>query len=68
MIIFDLDGTLADCEHRRHLLNPDKYREICEYSNYKIVNGVAVIDLEGKSSWRYKETGKPFKHGFDSFF
>lgn len=21
MIIFDLDGTLADCEHRRHLVN-----------------------------------------------
>ncbi len=22
MIIFDLDGTLADCEHRRHLVDP----------------------------------------------
>jgi len=21
MIVFDLDGTLADCEHRRHLVN-----------------------------------------------
>lgn len=24
MIIFDLDGTLADCEHRRHFVDPTK--------------------------------------------
>lgn len=24
MIIFDLDGTLANCEHRRHLVDPEK--------------------------------------------
>lgn len=24
MIIFDLDGTLADCEHRRHFIDPEK--------------------------------------------
>lgn len=24
MIVFDLDGTLADCEHRRHFVNPKK--------------------------------------------
>jgi len=24
MIIFDLDGTLADCEHRRHFVDPSK--------------------------------------------
>lgn len=24
MIIFDLDGTLADCEHRRHFVDPRK--------------------------------------------
>ena len=29
MIIFDLDGTLADCEHRRHFVDPKKN------SNYK---------------------------------
>jgi hypothetical protein len=28
MIIFDLDGTLADCEHRRHLV--DRYHPINE--------------------------------------
>lgn len=25
MIIFDLDGTLADCEHRRHFVDPEKF-------------------------------------------
>lgn len=35
MIIFDLDGTLADCEHRRHFIDrlkdhPDYYRKPCE--------------------------------------
>src|SRR6185312_3281060 len=28
MIIFDLDGTLADCEHRRHFVDPNKNWEI----------------------------------------
>lgn len=28
MIIFDLDGTLADCEHRRHFVDPAK-RDDC---------------------------------------
>lgn len=27
MIIFDLDGTLADCEHRRHFVDPTKNPE-----------------------------------------
>ncbi len=38
MIIFDLDGTLADCEHRRHFVDrlkdhPDYYREPCKSCN-----------------------------------
>ncbi len=35
MIIFDLDGTLADCEHRRHFVDPSKntnYEECFYYS------------------------------------
>ncbi len=31
MIIFDLDGTLADCEHRRHFVDPRKAKcRTCE--------------------------------------
>jgi hypothetical protein len=28
MIIFDLDGTLADCEHRRHFVDPRKNPDV----------------------------------------
>lgn len=28
MIIFDLDGTLADCEHRRHFVDPTKNSDL----------------------------------------
>lgn len=28
MIIFDLDGTLANCEHRRYLVDPSKHKHI----------------------------------------
>lgn len=69
MIIFDLDGTLADCEHRRHLIDPAKYPNICEYSNYYInARGDPIIDLDGKASWRYKRNGKPFEHGWNAFY
>jgi hypothetical protein len=68
MIIFDLDGTLANCEHRRHFINPEKYPDLCEYSNYRMINGKPHIDLDGKASWRYKKNGEPFQHGFKSFY
>ena len=32
MIIFDLDGTLANCEHRRHFVDPSKNACLCGYS------------------------------------
>jgi hypothetical protein len=32
MIIFDLDGTLADCEHRRHFVDPSKDPKAWKYS------------------------------------
>lgn len=30
MIIFDLDGTLADCEHRRHFVDPQKNPQLLQ--------------------------------------
>lgn len=68
MIIFDLDGTLADCEHRRHFVDPEKYPKLCEYSNYRIIGGEPILDLDGKASWRYKKTGEPFEHGWKVFY
>ena len=34
MIIFDLDGTLADCEHRRHFIDPEAEYELTK-DDYK---------------------------------
>lgn len=63
MIIFDLDGTLADCEHRRHFVDPSK-RDDC------------VLWLSGttKEQWVYHdgcqnhETRKKFKPDWKSFY
>lgn len=68
MIIFDLDGTLADCEHRRYLVEPENYPNLVEYSNYRMINGVPHIDCNEKASWRFKSTGEPFQHGFKAFY
>lgn len=36
MIIFDLDGTLSDCEHRRHFVDTKiELREIKDGSNFR---------------------------------
>lgn len=53
MIIFDLDGTLADCEHRRHFVDPSRSRDhILQgyYGNGKIVEekGVYCNITDGK--------------------
>ncbi len=49
MIIFDLDGTLADCEHRRHFVDPSK-RNDCYYHS--------LSDLYQMEGWYYKDRFK----------
>lgn len=47
MIIFDLDGTLADCEHRRHYVDPlknDGVIQWCDTSTGKTHYGTGYID------------------------
>lgn len=44
MIIFDLDGTLADCSHRRHFVDPSKHPDWVELGNRKIKNYVHIDD------------------------
>ena len=46
MIIFDLDGTLADCEHRMHFVDPS-YRDDC-YFHFP----ATLTQCEG---WYYKD-------------
>ncbi len=45
MIIFDLDGTLADCEHRRHFVDASK-RDDCYYHE--------PATLTQSEGWYYK--------------
>jgi hypothetical protein len=58
MIIFDLDGTLADCEHRRHFVDRDKAAEkgIC-YEEIEITfggvqNGPWVLTNDTDRLWK----------------
>lgn len=48
MIIFDLDGTLADCEHRRHLVDPMKNKDL-----YFVKPGNSSNDQP--HGWYYKD-------------
>lgn len=46
VIIFDLDGTLANCDHRRHFVDPS-YRDDCYYK--------MPATLTQKEGWYYKD-------------
>lgn len=47
MIIFDLDGTLADCEHRRHFVDPKKnpnYKKRWDATLHECVNNLNISE------------------------
>jgi hypothetical protein len=58
MIVFDLDGTLANCEHRRHFVDRDKAAEkgICyeevEYTFGGVQNGPWVLSNNPDRLWK----------------
>lgn len=59
MIIFDLDGTLANCEHRRHFVDPAiKLRPIASHPNYYAASDGHIYSFNSSSS---KKTGIPIK-------
>jgi hypothetical protein len=64
MIIFDLDGTLADCEHRRHFVDPSK----------RSPNGLFMYEDIGDSVYFKRDpvtlerTKEPFKPNWKSFY
>ncbi len=60
MIIFDLDGCLADCEHRRHLVDPSKNNEYC-WEKFNFQTGKMA-------SWVHKETGVEFRPNWKAFY
>lgn len=62
MIIFDLDGTLADCEHRRHFVDATKSME---HPPYYIVKEDLSTEIGG---YENPITGKKFKPDWKAFF
>ena len=44
-IIFDLDGTIADIEHRRHWLDKDKHPELNSDARWRAFYAACVEDL-----------------------
>lgn len=58
MIIFNLDGTLANCEHRRHFVDPDKHPDFN-------IGGIFAYDYKGR---KCNQVGEPFKPDWQSFY
>ncbi len=63
MIIIDLDGTLADCEHRRHFVDPTMSVNhiLMEY------DGKGAM-IEEKGMYCHILTGEKFKPDWKSFY
>ena len=54
MIIFDLDDVLANCEHRRHFVDPEKNENYCRYNGddfRRYENGLINLDIKWKPDW-----------------
>ena len=65
MIIFDLDGTLANCEHRKHFI--DSYRDQSS-KGYIQQKSCSCEYPHSSDPWIHKETGKKWKPDWESFF
>jgi hypothetical protein len=66
MIVFDLDGTLADCEHRRHFVDCYNYDQ-----SEKGYSKLRTCDCEyphAYDPWIHKETGEKWKPDWKSFY
>lgn len=59
MIIFDLDGTLADCEHRRHFVDASKHPDYIQNVHY--------TDGDLHRTYVHKDTGVSFKPNWKAF-
>jgi hypothetical protein len=57
VIIFDLDGTLADCEHRR------RFVDVHKHADYEISH------IDGSlPQWKHKETQEKWKPDWKAFY
>lgn len=68
MIIFDLDGTLANCEHRRHFVDPEKNPDY-EYSNFGRDPITREMVCDYVARWHRKDNWDiKFKPDWESFY
>ncbi len=65
MIIFDLDGTLADCEHRRHFVDPKKNKD---FSPKDVVDPTNEINALWKPTYLHKTTFLEWKPDWQAFY
>jgi hypothetical protein len=69
MIIFDLDGTLADCEHRRHFVDPEKnINYLNEVHSVELVIAFECDEPSPKPRYFHKITGEKFKPDWRAFY
>lgn len=69
MIIFDLDGTLADCEHRRHLVDPSKNPDYFnEVHSVELITDFECGEAAPEPRYVKKKTGEKFKPDWKSFY
>lgn len=64
MIIFDLDGTLANCDHRRHFVDPTLCVDFLLFQGY---DGAGEM-IEEKGVYCNILTGERFKPDWRSFY
>ena len=72
MIIFDIDGTLADCEHRRHFVDPVKSHDCFKQECVERIGGYIEHNMEPfKPDWKafYEacDQDKPIQPVLDAF-
>lgn len=60
MIIFDLDGTLANCEHRRHFVDPNKAIDVHFFEPISVTT-------EKESGW-YWDNDIPWNPNWPAFY
>lgn len=63
MIIFDLDGTLANCEHRRHFVDPSQNAMYLHRCNPR-----GKENFQELSGWFHIYTNRKFKPDWKAFF
>ncbi len=59
MIIFDLDGTLANCDHRRHFIKPFGYS--CDGSNKPLDSDLKLFKPDWKSFYEACDKDEPIQ-------